>query len=161
MLQCPNRHLMGPFGTITPSPWVPPHAIAVRASSSATAKATTAAELSDAPSATSRACGQRRRCAGLGLRHALPFQQPQEPARPFIGQQAVGNEARPGGVDVPVALGVLSMRKKALWDDEVKIILGPRHRNIQQTPLFISSHFRSETGVTTGTLAVISVLDGK
>jgi hypothetical protein len=38
---------------------------------------------------------------------------------------------------VPVALRVLAMGEKALRDGEVKIVLGARHRDIEQTPLLL------------------------
>src|SRR4029079_5616306 len=50
-------------------------------------------------------------------------------------QQRVGDEARAGGINVAVDIHALPMRKKALRDDEVQVVLGARHGHIQHPPV--------------------------
>ena len=38
---------------------------------------------------------------------------------------------------MPVALGALAVGEEPLRDDEMQIILGARHGDIQQTPFFL------------------------
>ena len=46
------------------------------------------------------------------------------------GQQSIGNEAGPRGIDVTVALRMLAMGEEALRHDQMQIVLGARHRDI-------------------------------
>src|SRR5262245_40679559 len=48
----------------------------------------------------------------------------------------IWNKARPRGVQMPVASRMLTVHEEALWDDQVKIILGARHGNIEKSALF-------------------------
>src|SRR3984893_17292936 len=52
-------------------------------------------------------------------------------------EQSIGNETRSRSVDMPVALRILAMGEETLRGNEVKIVLGTRHRNIEQTPLLL------------------------
>src|SRR5262249_16622317 len=52
-------------------------------------------------------------------------------------EQRIGNETRPRSVDMPVALRILAMGEETLRHNEVKIVLGARHSNIEQTPLLL------------------------
>src|ERR1700730_9188315 len=52
-------------------------------------------------------------------------------------EQSIGNETRSRSVDMPVALRVLAMGEETLRHNEVKIVLGARHRDIEQTPLLL------------------------
>src|SRR5258708_31382914 len=65
--------------------------------------------------------GRRRWPGGL-------FEQPEQSRR---------NEPCPGGVDMPVALGMLAMGEEALWYHEMEVVLGARHRNIEQAAFFL------------------------
>src|SRR5262249_40936852 len=51
-------------------------------------------------------------------------------------QKMIWNEARARGVDMTIATGMLTMREEALRDDQVKIVLGSRHGDIEKPPLF-------------------------
>ena len=60
------------------------------------------------------------------------------PCRPFEkAEQSIGNEARSRRIDMPIALRVLPMREEALRHDEVKIVLGARHGDIEQAALLL------------------------
>jgi len=52
-------------------------------------------------------------------------------------EQPIGNEARPRGVDVPVALRALAMGEETLRHHEVKLVLGACHRDIEQPAFFL------------------------
>ena len=52
-------------------------------------------------------------------------------------EQSIGNETRSSGVDMPIALRVLAVGEETLRHDEVKIVLGARHRDIEQAPLLL------------------------
>jgi hypothetical protein len=58
-------------------------------------------------------------------------------------EQLVGNEACPRGIDVPIPLRALAMGEEALRDNEVEIVLGARHRDIERP----SSMFIDPDGV--------------
>jgi hypothetical protein len=66
------------------------------------------------------------------------------PAAATIGQlvrskspsKLFGNETGPRGVDVAVAFGVLTVRKEALRDHQMKIVFRARHRDVEQTAFF-------------------------
>src|SRR5882762_9460742 len=36
-----------------------------------------------------------------------------------------------------ITLGVLTTREKPLWDDQMKIVLGSRHRDVQKAPFLL------------------------
>jgi hypothetical protein len=57
------------------------------------------------------------------------------------------------GVDVPIACAALSMRKEALRHHQVKLVLGPRHGDIQQASFFLD--FRRRAGSKVGRQAAI------
>src|SRR5260370_25278506 len=60
------------------------------------------------------------------------------PGGPFEHrQQLFRNEARTRRIHVTVALGPLSMNKKALRDDQVQIVLGARHGDVEQAALLL------------------------
>ena len=56
------------------------------------------------------------------------------PSRPLEHtEQLFGNEARPGGVEVTIALGILALDEETLGHDKMEIVLCPGHRDIEQT----------------------------
>src|SRR6202047_5191488 len=60
------------------------------------------------------------------------------PCRPLEKvEESIGNETRSGGIDMPVALRILATGEETLRNNEVKIVLGARHRDIEQTPLLL------------------------
>jgi hypothetical protein len=60
------------------------------------------------------------------------------PCRPLKkAEQSIGNETRSRSIDMPVALRILAMSEETLRNNEVKIVLGARHRAIEQTPLLL------------------------
>src|ERR1700731_1945522 len=60
------------------------------------------------------------------------------PCRPLKkAEQSIGNETRSRSVDMPVALRILAMGEETLRNNEMKIVLGARHRDIEQTPLLL------------------------
>ena len=59
---------------------------------------------------------------------------------------------------MPVTLGVLTMRKEALGDDEMQIVLGSGHRDIEQPPLFFDFGCRAGAEIG-GNAAVHGVQD--
>src|SRR5260221_4147976 len=52
-------------------------------------------------------------------------------------EQSLGNEARPRRINVPIAMRAVAMAEEALRADEVKIVLGARHGDMEQTPLLL------------------------
>jgi hypothetical protein len=54
-----------------------------------------------------------------------------------LTKQRIWDEARTGGIDVPVARRGLAVSEEALRHDEVQIVLGARHRDIKQPALFL------------------------
>ena len=62
----------------------------------------------------------------------------QRPRRLFEqAEKALRNEARARRIDVAVALRVLAMREEALRHDQMQIVLGARHRDIEQPALLL------------------------
>src|SRR5262249_8494969 len=51
-------------------------------------------------------------------------------------QKMIWNETRARGVDMTIATRMLTMHEEALRDDQVKIVLGSRHGDIEKPSLF-------------------------
>src|SRR5271169_52324 len=60
------------------------------------------------------------------------------PGSPFEeSEQLVGNKAGARGIDMAVALRVLPVGEEALRNHEVQIVLGTRHRDIEEAPFLL------------------------
>src|SRR5437773_2399975 len=71
----------------------------------------------------------RNRSAGTGLIGGEPdafFEMLHRPGR---------NETGPVGIHMPVTVRRLLLHKDALWNDQMQVLLGARHGDIQQTAL--------------------------
>jgi hypothetical protein len=77
------------------------------------------------PYALARASCRRFR---FSLRPGRRFEEP---------RQLVGNEAAARRINMAVALGILAMREKALWNHKMEIVLGAGHRDIEKAPLLL------------------------
>ena len=69
-----------------------------------------------------------RRGAGRRQRPCRPLEQAEQPIR---------NEARARGIDVAVALRILAVGEEALRHHEMQIVLGARHRDVEQAALLL------------------------
>src|SRR5579864_6719613 len=69
--------------------------------------------------------GARRRCGS-------------RPAALLVGRQKrVRYETRSRRIEVPISMGPLAVDEKTLRDDEMQIVFGTRHRDVQKTTLFL------------------------
>jgi hypothetical protein len=74
-------------------------------------------------------------------------------------QHRTGDKAGALSVDVPVACAALSMRKEALRNHQVKLVLGSRHGDIQKAPFFLD--FRRRAGSKVGGQTAIDGIEQK
>ena len=70
------------------------------------------------------------------------------PGRPLEQfQQLFGDEARPGGIEMAIALRVLSVDEEPLRHDQMKVILCAGHGNVEQSTFLLDLGRRTGTEV--------------
>src|SRR5438105_14394100 len=78
--------------------------------------------------------GGSRRCVGCRERPSCLLEK---------SEQTIGDETGSRRINVAVALCMLAVRKKALWHEQMQIILGARHRGIKSPALLLHLRCRS------------------
>jgi hypothetical protein len=89
------------------------------------------------PTATFGACGRRRRCVALACGACRSADNCEWP-RGLIeeAEQSVWYEPRARSIDEAVALRTLTVGEEALRHEQVQIVLGACHRDIEQSAFF-------------------------
>ena len=72
--------------------------------------------------------GTARSAPGCNRWPSLPLEQ---------DEQLLRNEPRARRIDVPIALGVLAVGEEALGHDEMQVVLGARHGDVEQPPFLL------------------------
>src|SRR5262249_34905769 len=53
-------------------------------------------------------------------------------------QQIVRNETCAWGINMPIPRGFLAISEKAQWNQQMQVVLCPRHRHIKETSLLLN-----------------------